>query len=134
MRLVIDCNVVTAAGLTDGACRQALSLALTHHLILVSAEIMAEYAMVASRPKFRSQVRDQILSAADDIARHALHVDVASFAGPVKISDPKDGVYVLIAAAGHADAILTGNFRDFTETQYGGARVISVREFLALYG
>lgn len=134
MRLVIDCNVVIAAGLTDGACRQALSFALTRHLILVSAEIIAEYARVASRPKFRPHLRARILSMAEDIARNAQHVDVTSFAGPVKIADPKDAVYVLVAAAGHADAILTGDVRDFIESHYGGARVLSVREFLDLHG
>ncbi|MFV3128265.1 hypothetical protein [Niveispirillum sp. KHB5.9] len=47
--------------------------------------------------------------------------------------DPKDVIYVLTATAGQADAILTGDMRDFIESHYGGARVLSVREFLALH-
>lgn len=49
------------------------------------------------------------------------------------MGDPKDVIYVLTASAGGADAILTGDLRDFVESHYGGVRVLSVRGFLDLH-
>lgn len=48
--------------------------------------------------------------------------------------DPKDVIYILTATAGGADAILTGDLRDFIESHYGGVKVLSVRQFLDLHG
>lgn len=125
MRIVIDCNVIISAGLSDSVSRIAVLVALHDHQVLVSPEIVIEYRNVARRPKFPVPVRAFLSDLVDGIA---------DLVGPTRMRDPKDVIYVLTAVAGHADAILTGNFRDFTETHYGGARVISVREFLALYG
>lgn len=49
------------------------------------------------------------------------------------MGDPKDVIYVLTASVGEADAILTGDLRDFVESHYGGAGVLSVRQFLDLH-
>lgn len=65
--------------------------------------------------------------------RQALYIDIASFIGPTRMGDPKDVIYVLTAGIGGADAILTGDLRDFIESHYGDARVLSVRQFLDLH-
>lgn len=133
MRLVIDCNVVIGAGVCDGACRRAIAIAIAEHRILISEPILAEYLAVASRSKFKPKAQHYIQALAHDLARDAQYVDIVSFFGPIPISDPKDVIYVLTASAGDADAILMGDLRDFIESHYGGARVLSVREFLALH-
>lgn len=133
MRLVIDCNVVIGAGICDGACRRAIALAVAKHHILISEPILAEYRALAGRSKFKPQAQQYIRSLADDMARDAQHIDIISFIGPTHMGDPKDVIYVLTASIGGADAILTGDLRDFIESHYGGARVLSVRQFLDLH-
>lgn len=52
MRIVIDCNVLVSAALTDGVCRLAIAEAIGNHEIFLSEEILDEYREVADRPKF----------------------------------------------------------------------------------
>lgn len=131
MIVVIDCNVVISAGLTDGLPRRVVEHVLAAHWPVVSPSILEEYRCVARRPKFAARV-DVICALIDRIATVALSVeeDGRNFG----LTDPDDEVYVVAAATAQADFIVTGNSRHFPDGQYGSARVLTVREFAIIAG
>lgn len=135
MRIVIDCNVFVSAALTTaGTCRLALSEAVKNHDILLSEEILAEYREVASRPKFHVAVQNRMHALIEEVAARATVVDVSEIAHVPNIADEDDAVYVVVAVGAEAEAIVTGNTKHFTAPAYGGALVVSAREFLDMTG
>lgn len=127
MRLVLDCNVVIAAGITEGTCRRVVSEAARRHTILLSGEILAEYRSVAARAKFRHQreVLDAIIATIAEAATRVNPADV-----PVRLADHDDEVYLGTAVAGGANALVTGNTRHFPDGVYGEIAILTPRQFL----
>ncbi len=137
MRVVIDCNIIVSAAITDGTCRLAVAEALANHEIVISEEILSEYRGVAGRRKFSAHTRSRMNALIDEIGARAKVVavpaiDLSAGAQDVLIVDPKDEPYVMIAALAQADAIITGNSLDFVEPAYGGALVVTARAFLEM--
>ena len=127
MRLVLDCNVVIAAGMTEGTCRRVVGEAVRRHTILLSDEILAEYRSVAARVKFAHR-REALDAVVATIAEAATRVDVAD--APFRLADPGDEVYLGTAVAGGAEALVTGNIRHFPEEAYGKIAILTPRKFL----
>ncbi|MDR2876052.1 MAG: putative toxin-antitoxin system toxin component, PIN family [Methylobacillus sp.] len=129
MRLVIDCNVVIAAARADGACRAAILLAVEHDDIFVSAPILAEYRDVAMRPKHRQYQTTalSVINMLESVARLLAPSEKA----PI-LPDPKDEMYLATALTAHAQAIITGNTRDFPPERCLPARILTPRAFLDL--
>lgn len=112
MRIVVDTNVVVSAMLTgDGAPYFVVQLAMQGAVtLLVDSRILAEYDEVTSRARFGIPEIER-RNLLDVIAR----VGEPVIANPSRISlpDPDDRVFVEVAIAGIADAIVTGNTRHF---------------------
>ena len=113
MRVVVDTNVVVSALLRPGSVpARALDLLLERGaLFLYDTRIVAEYRSVLARPKFRpidparrERLLDELL-AAPPIAH------VPAWPGP--LLDPDERMFVEVALASHADAVITGNLRDY---------------------
>lgn len=135
MRVVIDCNVVVSAALGSAVCQAALAECEHHHVILLDAAILAEYRRVATYPKFKSAIRDRMVTLINDVVAVAEQISVPSdYLASAAIRDPDDVIYLIVADVGGADLIITGNSRDFVETTYGPARVITARAFLEEFG
>jgi putative PIN family toxin of toxin-antitoxin system len=127
MRVVIDCNVVLAAAYTDGTCRAVILHAVEHDDIFISTPILAEYRDVAVRPKHQ-KYQSTALAVIDLLESVARRVE------PLGISpalpDAKDSVYLATALAAQADAIITGNTKDFPAESCAPVRVLTPREYL----
>lgn len=112
MRIVLDTNVLVSAMLSGGgAADQVLQTALQGAvLLLADSRILAEYDEVTARPAFRFDEieRRALLDALERIAEPVV-------AAPMRLSlpDPDDRMFVEVALAGRADAIVTGNARHF---------------------
>jgi putative PIN family toxin of toxin-antitoxin system len=129
MRVVIDCNVLVSAALTDGTCRAAILLAVGRDDIFVSAPILAEYRGVVMRPKYR-KYQATALSVVDMLASVAHRVEPLE---PMPLlPDPKDSVYLATALASQAHAIITGNTKDFPPDLCEPVRILTPRVFLDL--
>lgn len=127
MRLVIDCNVVVAAARTDGTCRRTLVAVLRNHEVIVSEPILTEYRQVAARSK-HAAAAELLTFLIDRIEQVALLVEpVPTTFG---LADPADEVYLATAIAGAADALITGNIRDFTQQFYQSVEVLTPRAFV----
>jgi predicted nucleic acid-binding protein len=46
------------------------------------------------------------------------------------LADPADEVYLATAIAGEADALITGNIRDFTQPFYRSVEILTPRAFV----
>jgi putative PIN family toxin of toxin-antitoxin system len=116
MRLVLDTNVLVSALWKPGSV-PALALDAvwaTAAVVLYDARILEEYRAVLARPKFRAI--DPATSAAliDRIAACGTALEnVARWEGA--LPDHDDRTFVEVARAGAADAVITGNVRDFPE-------------------
>lgn len=112
MRIVLDTNVLVSAMLTGGGAPDfALQLVLQGEVaLLADSRILAEYDEVTSRARFKF----------DDRERRILLDVLANIAEPViskplrvALPDPDDRLFVEVAIAGGADAIIAGNTRHF---------------------
>jgi putative PIN family toxin of toxin-antitoxin system len=134
MRVVIDTNVLVSGVLNphgppgrivDGILAQSF-------VVLYDDRILVEYRDVLSRPAFdlrRSEV-DAFVDFAD-----ARGECVAAATLTVVLPDPDDLPFLEVAAAAHADALVTGNVRHF-KPRRGNHRVhvCTPAEFLRRLG
>ncbi len=132
MRLVVDTNVLVSSLLTP----RGTAARLMDHLIgagdawLVDLRILAAYRQVLPRPRFRlsSRIVEEVFSAID---ASVLIIEAAPLR--VRLPDPTDLPFLEVAAAGRADALVTGNARHFVPLEGAhGIRVVSPREALEL--
>lgn len=112
MRIVLDTNVLVSGLRSPGGPPGRILdlITLGRVVVIYDDRIIAEYRDVLARPKLRLEPveteailelieRDGILLAAPPLA--------------IEIPDPKDLPFLEVAVAGHADALVTGNHRDF---------------------
>jgi len=127
VRLVLDCNVIIAAGLIAGTTRQVVETAVRDHTLIVCDEIIAEYRAVAMRPKFRKAwgVLDELISIVE-----AVGLSVEPSPLRVSLPDPTDEVYLAAAIAGGAHALITGNTRHFAGRCGDDLLLLTPRQFL----
>lgn len=130
LRLVLDTNIIVSAAIKpQGLQRTVLLLAITKPArMYVSAEIVAEYAEVLSRPELaiRKGLRHQLLQ----LIRSRAHLVKPSRRLAVT-PDPDDNIFLECADAARADYLVTGNQRHFPKF-WKSSKVISSREFVTL--
>jgi len=114
MRLVLDTNVVVSALLKPESVpgRALAAIWSTGAAVLYDARIGHEYGDVLRRPKLRAipsgAVDDFLATLA---ARGEILTVVPPWSGAM--NDDDDRIFVEVALAGHAHAIVTGNLRDY---------------------
>ena len=130
LRLVIDTNVIVSAALKpEGLQRTVVLLAMTKPARwYVSEAIVAEYALVLTRPelKIRRSLRQQLLQLIKNHARVVVPSRIAQIT-----SDPADNIFLACADAARADYLLTGNPRHFPKF-WKNTKIISSKEFLSV--
>jgi putative PIN family toxin of toxin-antitoxin system len=130
MRVVLDTNVVVSGLLrAKGNPAQVLALALAGALqVAHDKRILAEYADVLARPKFKfdtGRVREVLTKLEAD----GLAVD-ASTEQNLELPDPDDEPFLAVALAGQADYLVTGNLADYPAERRRGCKVVSPAEFM----
>lgn len=130
MKIVIDCNVIISAGLTNGVCRQVMFKAFENYELIVTDAILTEYKTVAARDKF-SKIKQFLFeliaiieSTATKIVDHVIY--------DVELPDPKDLIYIHAAINSQSRYLVTGNIKDFPHLIYKCAEVLSPQNFLSL--
>lgn len=126
MNIVVDCNVIISAGISDGVCRQVVQTVLSDHTWIVSVPILEEYEEVRKRPKFQ-KFQFRFTAILESIAAVSFLVEPEPLS--LTLPDPDDVVYVETACAGNADIVITGNGKDFPDS-FRGIQILTPREFL----
>jgi uncharacterized protein len=113
MRLVVDTNVLVSALLKPGSVpARALAAIWESAEVLYDARILAEYRAVLARPKFEAIGRERVDEALATLAARGRDLGtVPAWNGAM--TDADDRIFIEAALAGHADAIVTGNIRDY---------------------
>lgn len=130
VRVVLDTNVLLSACLKpEGLEAQLVARACDGDLqAFVTAEILAEYADVLRRDKFRA-VRgraEAILARIEAAARI-----VRSGATVTAAGDEDDNRFLECAEAAEAEYLITGNLRHYP-TQWASTRIVNARGFTAV--
>lgn len=122
MQVVIDTNILVSALLKRHS-NEALVLTATlsgKFDLVVSAAVLAEYALVLARPKFgfsSTEVRATLTA-----LRHAGQL-VRPISSVTASPDESDNRFLECAEAGHADYLVTGNIKHFPP-KWGKTRVV----------
>ena len=134
MRLVIDTNVLVSALFS--------STSLPAHLIelwrqglfdlLTSADQLDELMRVTRYPRIRDRLTPalagRLINELRDLAIVLKDLPIVTVS-----PDPWDNYLLATAAAGGADFLVTGDKRDLLPlSRYGGAKIVTVRDFLVL--
>jgi len=114
MRLVLDTNLLVSALLKPGSVpdRALSAVWSTGAVVLYDSRLEEEYRDVLMRPKFRAIERQRITDFLVTLAERGHDVGkIAAWEGAM--TDDDDRIFVEVALAGRADAIVTGNLRHY---------------------
>lgn len=130
MRIVLDTNVLVSGLLTPhGPPGRLVDLLLAGEVTLIYDDrILSEYHEVLERPRF-----DFNPGEVEDVLELFATEGEAVTAPPlaVELPDLDDLPFVEVAAAGRADALVTGNLRHYPEVVLpAGVRVVAVADFV----
>ena len=130
-RFVFDANALVSALLfRDSTPDRALRKALSSGETLLSDECIAELSEVLSRPKFdrylTREERDLFLT---KLIQRSILVDVTQSVKECR--DPQDDKYLALAAAGQAQAIVSGDSDLLSMKVFQGIPILSPAEFLS---
>ena len=130
MRVVVDTNVLVSAFMNpDGAPRRIVDLLLARAFVILHDDrILGEYWEVLLRPRFAFDPGEVFLLL--DFVEHAGEY-VAAERLNVLLRDSTDLPFLEVAAGGNADALITGNLRDFKPSRgHHSVTISSPADFL----
>jgi putative PIN family toxin of toxin-antitoxin system len=130
VRLVVDTNVLVSGLLSPAGTPGRLvdGLLLGEFVPVVDDRILAEYAEVLARPRFRfdparrGQVLDFLRASGEHIVAPPLSV---------VLPDPDDRAFLEVAHRAGVVALVTDNLHRFPDTARSGVRVCSPAEIVA---
>ncbi len=96
-------------------------------VVLRDARILAEYREVLLRPEFGFD-RARVEEVLDGIRLHGETVVGTPLVRPLR--DPDDSMFLEVALGGRAEALVTGNLKDFPPDRRAGIAVLSPAESL----
>lgn len=113
MRVVVDTNVIVSALLKPGSVPdRALAAIWEHATVLYDRRVAQEYRDVLARPKLRAIDRGRADALIATLHERGVDLgEVPAWTGAM--TDEDDRVFVEVALAGPAGAIVTGNLRDY---------------------
>lgn len=126
MRLVLDTNVLLAAVIAPGLCRELLRKHLHSHEVTCSPALLEEFANKLRRP-FGFEPAEVPLFVA---YRQRVHLVVAEPLPSPVCRDPDDDLVLATALAAGAEVIITGDKDLLVLKSHQGIRILSPRQFL----
>jgi uncharacterized protein len=127
MIIVLDTNVLIAAFITRGVCRDLLEHCIQRHRIVVSDFILGELREnLQNKFHFCSNEIDEVIAL---LATETHKVIPANFDKPV-CRDPQDDMILATAIAGNAECIVTGDEDLIVLGHYGSVRILRPGEFI----
>ena len=128
MRVVLDANVVIAAVVCEGLCRDLVRVRVLPHTLVTSERLLRE---------LRTTLRDKFGEDPDELPLLFQLNEETEIVTPVRLAervcrDKDDDVVLATALAGNADVIVTGDEDLLVLRTFRGIRILSPRQFLEL--
>ncbi|MCX6563941.1 MAG: putative toxin-antitoxin system toxin component, PIN family [Candidatus Aminicenantes bacterium] len=131
--LVLDTSVFLSAVLFRGPTSRIVSLWQTGRIsVLMSAEVLKEYARVLAYPKFKLSSEEIQVIIEQELLPYITPVRINKIV-PVIRQDPSDDKFLALAAAGKADYILSGDGHLLNLASYAGVQILRPDEFLSRF-
>ncbi len=131
MKIGLDTNVIVSGLLSpSGSPAKIVGLVAQGVLqVCYDNRVLAEYADVLSRPKFKFEP-----AAINDFIEQpkADGIEVSGAPLPSRLPDPDDEMFLEVVIAGDAACLVTGNFKHFPEDRRGGVHVLTPRQLIDL--
>jgi len=129
MRVVVDTNVLVSGLLSPGGfSAQVLGLIIEGSVELcVDERIMEEYRDVLTRPEWPFSAQDALVIV-EAIRNRAIFFSPDPL--PIALPDPDDRMFLEVALASRASAIITGNKRHFPHASAGRVKIFTPRKFV----
>lgn len=126
MRLVLDTNVLIAALVADGLCRDLVRRRLENHVLISSQHLLDE---LSGKLEVKFRVK------AKSIPFICAYTERAELVHPVALPsdacrDPDDVTVLATAVAGEADYIITGDEDLLVLKEYNSIRILTPRQWL----
>jgi len=128
--VVIDTNILVSALLNNGKPRILLLKLLDQHKVIVSIQMLAEFADVLTRNKF-SVTSTQVEKFISIIVEKAKTVSVDSICRVI-LEDPDDDIVLSTALKGKADYIVTGDKHLLSLKKYEKIEILKVNQMLEI--
>ena len=128
MRVVLDTNVLVAAVVADGLCRDLVRVRVLPHAIITSEPLLRE---------LRATLRNKFAADPDELPLLSQLNEEAEIVRPARLRervyrDKNDDVVLATALAGKADVIVTGDDGLLVLKAFRRVRILSPRQFLEL--
>jgi len=134
VKLVVDTNTLLSGSLWQGPPSQVLEAFALHKAELVlSPDLLAEFAEVLARPGFAARIAARGTTAkelARKLAEEVTIVAPAQLPLPAELRDPKDLPVLACAVAAQADAIVSGDEDLLTLKSFRGIPIVNARQAL----
>lgn len=132
LRIVVDTNVLISGLLFGGEPGKIRELWIAGRLVpLLSSETFAEFTKVLSYPKFRLSPAEITMLIEEELLPYAKVVAVTKDATGT-CRDPKDDMFLALAASGKAAYIVTGDQDLLVLQLFMQTRIITVSELLGI--
>lgn len=135
MKAVLDCNVFLSALIHPGGppARILTAMLRQEFELVLSPAIFAEYQRTVNYPKIRKRMllsAQELRELEDDILVLAFWVEPVAISRPLVVADPSDDAYLLAAAEGEADYVVSGDHHLLALRKYEGIPIVLPRDFL----
>jgi uncharacterized protein len=138
VKVVVDTNTLISGSLWQGPSARFLEAAARGKVeLILSPELLAEFAEVVSRPKFAARIAARATTPEDlarKLAEKVTIISPTSIPLPPALRDPNDLHVLACAAASHADAIMTGDEDLLTLQFFQSIPIINASEALRQVG
>ena len=126
MRLVLDTNVLIAALVADGLCRDLVRRRLENHVPISSQQLLDE---------LREKLEQKFKVRAKDVPFLRAYTEPVELVRPAALPrhacrDPEDVAVLASAVAGQADCIITGDEDLLVLVEYDGISILTPRQWL----
>ena len=126
MRLVLDTNVLIAALVAEGLCRDLVRRRLDNHVLISSQQLLDE---------LREKLEQKFKVRAKDVPFLRAYTERVELVRPAALPrnacrDPEDVAVLASAVAGQADCIITGDEDLLVLVEYDGISILTPRQWL----
>ena len=126
MRLVLDTDILIAALVADGLCRDLVRRRLENHVLISSRPLLDE---------LHNKLGEKFKIRAKDIPFLRIYAERVEIVQPARLPkdacrDPDDVAALASAVAGQADGIITGDEDLLVLGEYSGIRILTPRQWL----